>query len=190
MNLYEIQVEYQELMRFLEENEGELTPELEEALQFNAESFKEKALNYIKFITKLKGDVSLAKLEIERVNSYINKKQKSIDTLEANLLAALKLYGEKDYKSDIYRYEVDTYKLSTRKSNSVAVDETKLPEIYKQYTIEKLSFTEKDIVLKALKKSTPTIKESVSKTDLKNLIESGKEILGAEIVKNYSLNIK
>lgn len=190
MNLYEIQVEYQELMRFLEENEGELTPELEEALQMNSETFKEKALNYIKLINKLKGDVTLAKLEIERVTSYINKKQKSIDTLESNLLSALKLYGDKDYKSDIYRYEVDTYKLSTRKSNSVSVDETKLPEIYKQYTIEKLSFTDKDIVLRALKKSNPIVKESVSKTDLKNLIESGKEILGAEIVTKHSLTIK
>ncbi len=44
MNLYNIQNEYLELMRFLEENEGELTPELEEAMQFNKESFQDIAM--------------------------------------------------------------------------------------------------------------------------------------------------
>ncbi len=190
MNLYEIQIEYQELMRFLEENEGELTPELEDALKFNEETFKDKALNYVKLINKLKGDISLAKLELNRVQSFINKRQLSIDMLERNLVEALKLFGDKDYKSDIYRYEVDTYRLSTRKSNYVAVDEKKLPEIYKTFSIENLSFSEKDLLIKTLKKENPVVGNSVSKTELKNLINSGEEIQGASIETKYSLNIK
>jgi hypothetical protein len=189
MNLYEIRNEYLELLSFLEENEGELTPELEELMLINKETFKEKSLNYIKIINKLKSDLSYAEEEISRIQSYINKKNTSINRLETTLLDALKLYGDKDPKKNIYRFEVGTFRLSTRQSESVNIDIDRISNDYKEYTIKNLTYKEKESILELLKKELK-LDVTVPKKGLKELISDGNEIEGASIKTNYSLIIK
>ena len=189
MNIFDIQSEYMELMAFLEENEGELTPELEELLQFNKEAFENKTKNYISIIRKMESDVKIANEEIQRIQSFINKKESSISMLKNNLLGALKLYGNKDATKDIYRYEVGTYKISTRSSESVEVNELLIDDKWKEFTIEKLSDEDRKKIKNLLKKELK-IKESVPKKPLKEALDGGQKIDGAEIKTSTSLTIK
>lgn len=190
MNLYNIKNEYLELLSFLEENEGELTPELEELMKFNENAFKEKALNYIKVINNLKADAKYAKEEIDRIQSYLNKKHNSINLLETSLLDALKLYGEKDPIKDIYRFEAETYKMYTRKTEVVELEEGLIEDKWKEYTIEKLTVEDKESIVELLNKEDLKMKVNIPKTAIKKALEDGEEIEGAKIVEKYSLNIK
>ena len=107
--------------------------------------------------------------EIERINKLKQTRQNLVNRLELSMLNALKLFGNKDPKKDIWRFDLITFKLSTRQSQSVEIlDETVIDSKYK------------------------TIKttESISKTLIKEAISDGQAVNGAIIKINHSLSIK
>lgn len=169
MNLYQIEQDLLELYAQVEENGGEITPEIEERLNITQENFTNKLENYTRFVKVLEGDVVLMDSEIERINKLKQTKQNLVNRLELSMLNALKLFGNKDPKKDIWRFDLITFKLSTRQSQSIEIlDETVIDSKYK------------------------TIKttESISKTLIKKAIEDGQIVNGASIKTNHSLSIK
>lgn len=169
MNLYQIEQDLLELYAQIEENGGEITPEIEERLNITQENFTNKLENYTRFVKVLEGDVVLMDSEIERINKLKQTKQNLVNRLELSMLNALKLFGNKDPKKDIWRFDLITFKLSTRQSQSIEIlDETVIDSKYK------------------------TIKttESISKTLIKKAIEDGQIVNGASIKTNHSLSIK
>jgi len=54
-SLFEIGNEYLEIYRFLEDNGGEITPEIETALAINKSNLQEKSQNYISLIKEIEG---------------------------------------------------------------------------------------------------------------------------------------
>lgn len=169
MNLYQIEQDLLELYAQVEENGGEITPEIEERLNITQENFTNKLENYTKFVKVLEGDIALMDSEIERINKLKQTKQNLVNRLELSMLNALKLFGNKDPKKDIWRFDLITFKLSTRQSQSIEIlDETVIDSKYK------------------------TIKttESISKTLIKKAIEDGQIVNGASIKTNHSLSIK
>lgn len=169
MNLYQIEQDLLELYAQVEENNGEITPEIEERLNITKENFTNKLENYTRFVKVLEGDIALMDSEIERINKLKQTKQNLISRLELTMLNALKLFGNKDSKKDIWRFDLVTFKLSTRQSQSVEIlDETVIDSKYK----------------------TVKTTESISKTLIKEAIADGQAVNGAIIKINHSLSIK
>ena len=120
-SIYAIQQEYVNLIEELEENGGELTEELEAILMKNEEDFKQKVKNYVFIIKEKESSLALLDDEIRRLQALKKTRKTVIDKLETTILNALLLYGKIDNKSGVVRYEGDTFKLSTRKSNKTIV---------------------------------------------------------------------
>lgn len=160
MNLYEITVEQQQLNALLEENGGELTPEIEEALKINLDNFNAKAEGYVKAIKNYKAEEDAIAEEIKR----LQEKKRVNANAQARLKEALKTAMD---TFDTPKVQAGLFKVSLTKSEAVnIVDESLIPEEYKK------------------------IKYDISKTDIKNAIKSGLVVEGAEIVENKSITIR
>jgi hypothetical protein len=191
MNLYQIEQDLLELYAQIEENGGEITPEIEEKLNITQENFTNKLENYTRFVRVLEGDVALMDSEIERINKLKQTKQNLVNRLELSMLNALKLFGNKDTKKDIWRYDLITFKLSTRQSQSIEIlDEDIIPSKFKDYSLSKLSKEEVDTILETVDGPDHILKDTISKTKIKEAIQNGEEVNGAKIKINHSLTIK
>ncbi len=196
MNLYQIEQDLLELYAQVEENGGEITPEIEERLKITQENFTNKLENYTRFVKVLEGDIALMDSEIERINKLKQTRQNLVNRLELSMLNALKLFGNKDPKKDIWRFDLITFKLSTRQSQSVEIlDETVIDSKYKTFTIGKLNKQVFDAAVEAICSldDIPTshvINDVVSKTAIKEAIADGQVVNGAIIKINHSLSIK
>lgn len=195
MNLYQIEQELLDIYSIISENDGEITPEIEERLAITEGNFAQKLENYSQFITSLNGEVNVCKSEIERINKLIATKQNLITRLQANMLTALRLFGNKDPRKDIWRYDLPTYKLSTRQSTSVDIlNETEIDDKFKSFSLSHLTAEQERAIL-ALYQSSEipeniSFSYTISKTAIKNAIADGEEVEGAEVKINYSLVIK
>lgn len=189
-NLYHIQQTYLQLMQDLQNNEGILEDGQEELLTVTKENFNEIAENLIMSVKTLEAQVDFANKEIERINKYKSTQQSIIDRFEKLLLTNLQIFGEKDSKKDIYRLEVGTFKLSTRQSEQVLIDEEMIDDEWKTVSIkDRLSLEELtkicDLLGKKLKAET-----DILKTPIKDFLKKGGIIEGAVIQTNYGLTIK
>lgn len=159
-SLFQITEEQSYLLQIIEENEGELTPELEEALTLNQMGLEVKAESYIHVIKRLQADVQLAKDYEATAKAFRAKKEKAIERLEQALLNAVLRFD---------KIETGIHTVSTRKSESVEItDEQKLST---EYTTVKLVVTP-------------------NKTLIKSAIKAGKEVPGAVLKVNDNLSIK
>jgi len=160
-SLYQITQEQAELFNQIDELDGELTPEMEEALQLNAENFETKARGYIWMIKKLEADNITITEEKERLQRIEKRNDKLIDRLKESMKNALIIFGDSK--------KVDTFTLSLRKSKQVEIlDADVIPESYR------------------VVKTT----ETINKTEIKKAIESGLTVAGATIKENQNLQIK
>lgn len=160
MNLYEITVEQQQLNALLEENGGELTPEIEEALKINLDNFNAKAEGYVKAIKNYKAEEDAIAEEIKR----LQEKKRVNANAQARLKEALKTAMD---TFDTPKVQAGLFKVSLTKSEAVnIINEDAIPQEYKK------------------------VKYEVSKTDIKNAIKSGLVVEGAEIVENKSITIR
>lgn len=160
-SLYQITAEQAELFNQIDELDGELTPELEEALKINEENFESKARSYIWMIKKLESENITISNEFERLKNIEKRNDKLIDRLKESMKNALIVFGESQ--------KVDTFKLYLRKSKYVFIeDESLVPKEYKE---------------------TKTT-ETINKTEIKKAIDRGEIVSGATIKENQILQIK
>tara|TARA_R110000751_G_scaffold206469_2_gene310496 strand:- start:1205 stop:1693 length:489 start_codon:yes stop_codon:yes gene_type:complete len=158
--LYEISNDYLQLVNQLEELEGELTPEIEKALEINESNLKVKGKGYVEII-KTKDVVNMAiDIEIKRLQALKKQNNTSISFLKDRLLGAVELFGD---------IETGLVKIGKRKSESLLIiDAALIPTKYK----------------------VQVITEKVEKMEIKKAIKNGKEIEGVELVINQNLTIK
>lgn len=146
----------------LEENGGELTPELEQALLITEENFTQKAEGYCKAIAIYNGQAAALDEEIKRLTA----KKKTAENAVARMKDALK-NSMNVLKLD--KINAGTFTISTRKSQSLEVlDEALVPEIYKE--------------------TVTTIK--VDKNAIKADLKAGVEVEGVVLNENKSIQIK
>lgn len=159
-SLYEISTEHIELMKSIEDSEGVLTPEMEEALELNEANLQVKAKGYVEII-KTKEALDLAvDIEIKRLQAIKKRNGNVVKSLKERLLGAVILFGD---------FEVGLVKFSTRESKSLNVTDAKLiPNKFK----------------------VTTITEAVQKTELKKAMNDGLKCKGAEVIINKNLAIK
>lgn len=157
--LYEITHDYQSLMSEIENNEGEITPELNELLTINETELQTKSIAYLSVIKSSEAFISQIDEEIKRLTALKKRNNTLVDNLKDRLLTAVKLFGN---------FEVGFTKFGTRKSSQVEVlDVNDLP---KEYKVVKVT-------------------EQADKVAIKKAIESGQEIKGCSIIENLNLKI-
>jgi sugar-specific transcriptional regulator TrmB len=159
-SLYQISREAQEIASQLEE--GELTPELENALVITQNELQNKAINYGFAIKSVEDDVTAIQEEIKRLQGLKSVKEHAIDRMKEAISTAMITFG-------IEKVSSPTLSLSFRKSEAIEIDSMEqLPSIY---------VTEKVTV-------------SADKTRIKQAIKAGANITGARLVINQNLQIK
>ena len=158
-SLYDITADQKLWLNLIESLEGEIEPEMEEALQITEQQLQQKSIAYLEVIRNKEAFNTLVDNEIKRLQQMKKVNNNVIDRLNENLLNAVKTFGV---------YTVGLNKVGTRKSSQVIVEDVNsLPEQYK--------------VIK--------VTEAADKMMLKKAIESGEEIKGVYIQENLNLKI-
>ncbi len=160
MNLYQITTEMKNLT--LELEEGELTPELEQALTITQEQLQEKSIQYAYVIRNLEADSEAIDNEIKRLKAMKDAKDNAIDRMKESVRNAM-------LSSGIDKIESSLFKLSLRRSEAVEI-----------------------VNIDQLPESLITVKKTVSadKVKINEFIKSGLTVEGAVIKENYNLQIK
>ena len=160
MNLYNLTTQAKEIAILLED--GEFTPELEQALVITQEQLQEKAINYTYVIKNYEADSQAIDNEIKRLKAMKEAKDNAIDRMKEAVRNAMLASG-------IDKIESSLFKLSLRRSESVEV-----------------------VNIDQLPESLVTVKKTVSadKVKIKEAIKAGEVVSGAVIIENYNLQIK
>lgn len=103
-NLYNINQEYVELMQELLNNEGELTPELEEKLAINEDELQQKVEAYSFVIANLQGLADSVDTEIKRLQALKKQRQNAVDRLKERVSNAMQLHGIEEILCSIARF--------------------------------------------------------------------------------------
>lgn len=94
MNIFQIEQELKELFDTLEENGGELTPELEEALAISQADFVNKIKSYSNVIKQLEADLSAIKDEKDRLKAIEDSKKRTKERLSSIMCSAISMFGD------------------------------------------------------------------------------------------------
>lgn len=160
MNLFNIKQEYINIVNTIIDNNGELSPELSQALAINETELKEKAINYGYVIRSFEYENDIIDAEIKRLKALKEQKEKAIQKLKDAVSDAMNLYG-------IEKVESPALKLSFRKSESIEISEN----LDKRFMIEKVTL-------------------QPDKVAIKEAIKKGEQVDGAVLVINQNLQIK
>lgn len=127
-NLYEIEQELLDIYNELEENGGELTPELEEKLLLTQDNFKTKLNGYVNVINEINSRIDACKTEEKRISTLRKSREKSINRLKEIVQRCVINFGNIN-KSGNYSIELDTCKLATRGSDTLEFDEQRIEDL-------------------------------------------------------------
>jgi hypothetical protein len=152
--LLNIRQEYSNMLQEIEQNEGELTPELEDALAINAQELSEKSLAYVEFMGNLNAQNNRIEEEIKRLQSLKRKNTQVLDFLQKGLVQAVNEFGT---------IRTGTYTIGVRQSEECVIEDSdKVPEKFKTVKME----------------------VQVDKLAVKKAIKSGENVPGAHIQGN------
>lgn len=121
-NIYNIQQYLFSIFDELEENGGELTPELEEQLNITQEQFKSKIKDYSNIIKMLETDITAIKEEKARLSDLQKSKEKNIERLKKIMVEAIENFGDTTKSGGKY-VDYGTGKVSIRNSQAIEVEE-------------------------------------------------------------------
>ena len=143
-NIFQINQDYLQLAQILEDDGGEVTPEIEEQLAINREQLQTKGVNYAFVVKKISSEVDTIDAEIKRLQEMKKAKVNAIERMKKTIKDAMILHG-------IDKIQGDLINLSLRKSPASVVveNEDQIPDDYK---IEQPKKLDKKAVVDALKK--------------------------------------
>ena len=121
-NIYQIEQDLLSIFNAIEENEGEITPEIEEQLNIKQDEFKDKIEAYTAVIKQLDLDITGIKAEKCRLSDLQKSKEKTIDRLKQIIIKAIQMFGDNS-KTGTKFVDFGTGKVSIRHSDIVEVDE-------------------------------------------------------------------
>ncbi|MES2395462.1 MAG: siphovirus Gp157 family protein [Bacteroidota bacterium] len=161
-SLYQIRAEHLALLDEIEQNDGELTPELEQALSLTQEQFQEKAVSYGYVIKQFDDKINVIDAEIERLQELRFNANKKYNLFKDRLSDAMQAFGFEKITTPLLT-------LSFRKSESVEItDKNLIPEVYNMTKVE----------------------INPNKSAIKQAIKAGATIPGAQIVVKQNLQIR
>ena len=162
-SLFHLTQEYLQIANILEENGGELTPELEEALELNQEAVQVKGVNIAFVIKKYDSEIEPYKKEIERLQQAVKAKENAKERLKSYLKSNMERLGITEIKGEIM-----TIRLQNSRSSVEIVDKDSIP---KKFLNKKI-----DIV--------------PDKKAIKEALDSGQKVKGVELKESKSLILK
>lgn len=158
-SLYNITAEQMAMMQEIEQMDGEVTPEMEEALTLNTQELEMKSIAYLAVIKKTESFNKDIDEEIKRLQTLKKRGVTLIDRLKGSLLTYVKLNGV---------FETKFNKFGTRKSTTVIITDSEV--IPHKFRTKKVTVTP-------------------DKTAIKEALKSGKKVKGAELQENQLLKI-
>ena len=111
--LYQIEQDYLSLINEIEESDGELSQEVQDALVINEGQLKQKSISYLEVIKTKEAFNKNVDEEIKRLQAIKKRNNTLVNRLNSTLLDAVNLFGE---------FEVGTLTFTTRKSESVLIE--------------------------------------------------------------------
>lgn len=174
MNLFELTAEQARIEALLEENGGEITPEIEEALTLTAEALPKKVDSYGVIIRQFAAAEAACDAEIKRLQGLKKTAQNAQKRMKERILDAMPSFG-------FDRLNGETTKFSTRASKAVEVDEDILLKKYR----------EKIAAFVAGLPDWLSLEVKVSKTALKEQYNAtGLMPEGAQVIENQGLIVR
>lgn len=122
MNIFQIQQELLSIFDTIEENGGEITPEIEEQLAISQETFKDKIQSYANVIKQIDADLSLIKDEKDRLKKVEDSKKRTKERLSAIMCDAINMFGDTT-KSGSKFVDYGTGKASIRRTTVCDTDD-------------------------------------------------------------------
>lgn len=181
-SMYQIRGEHLGLLKLIEEAEGELTPEIEQAMILTAEEFEAKAISY-GYVVKMHEDVEeVLDKEIKRLTALKAKAVKRAENFKKRLDEAMKEFGFEKIKTE-------TLTLSYRSSKPVELAEGFEDDFLSNVTIEIKPKEGAPVHISKLIEYFD-FKGAPSKTRIGDALKSGAEVKGAKIVEKKNLQIK
>lgn len=159
--IFEIKNDYLRLIDEIEENGGEITPEIETGLAITKNELQVKTTAYVSVIKSIEASVKTIDDELKRLSDLKRSRVNMVDSLKERLKNAMQAFEIDEIKTDLF-------KVNFRKSESVNI-----------YDVDSLPVDCKIVKV-----------EPISKTELKKRIKSGEIIPGVNIVENQNLQIK
>lgn len=174
MNLYELTAEQARIEALLEENGGEITPEIEEALTLTAEALPKKVDGYGILIRQFAAAEAACDAEIKRLQGLKKTAQNAQRGMKERILYAMQTFGYDKLAGE-------TTKFSTRRSTAVEVDDDVLLAKYRGKIADFIETLPAWLSLEV----------KVSKSAINYLYKNeGVTPEGAQIVENTSLIVK
>lgn len=174
MNLYELTAEQARIEALLEENGGEITPEIEEALTLTAEALPKKVDGYGVLLRQFAAAEAACDAEIKRLQGLKKTAQNAQRGMKDRILYAMQTFGYDKLAGE-------TTKFSTRSSKAVEIDEETLLARYREKLAEFVATLPDWLNLEV----------KVSKTAISNAYKAtGITPEGAQVVENTSLIVK
>lgn len=161
MNLFNLTQEQFALLDLIEQNEGEMSPEQEEALLISKQDFERKAFGYRGMIKHVESELAACEDERDHLNRLIRIKKNQVDRLENALSDSMKVLGLDELK-------FPTGRISFRRSESVEIENEAL--IPKKY-------------IRVTEKREP------NKVEIKKALKEGLKVRGAFLQENKNIQI-
>lgn len=131
-NIFNIEENLLAIIDKIEEEGGEIMPELEEEYAITQEQFKAKVKSYSNAIKMLENHIVDIKAEVARLKDLQQSKEKTIERLKKIVIEAVKLFGDTN-KSGNQFIDYGTGKVSIRRSQIVEVDEDVTNRLVNRY---------------------------------------------------------
>ena len=125
MNIFNISRELEDIFYQIEENGGEITPELEERLAITEENLRDKLDGYRRVHSKLMSDAKTCKEEETRIAKLRKTKENQAERLKDTMLAAVQQFGALG-KSGNRLINLPDAKLYTKASACTELDNNRL----------------------------------------------------------------
>lgn len=124
-NIYNIQQDLLKLFEEIEDNYGDITPDIEEALIIKQSEFKDKVKSYIEVINSLEYDVYAIKNEKARLNDLQVSKEKTIKRLKDIVIKAVDEFGDTTKAGNKY-LDYGIGKVSIRNTPAVEIEDSSI----------------------------------------------------------------
>jgi len=121
-NLFNIEEKYLSIIAQLEDNDGELTPELETALTITHDELIEKIKSYYYVIKTKEAEIEVAKSEVERLKGAMITRKNLIDRLKKVVDQAVELFGTPG-KSEGKKLDLGDLKVWQKKTEALGLAE-------------------------------------------------------------------
>lgn len=181
-SMYQIRGEHLGLLKLIEENEGELTDDLEQAMVLSQEEFEDKAVSYGFIVKSFEDQEDVIDKEIKRLAALKVKAGKRAEAFKNRLDEAMRQFG-------IDKIQTPTLTLSYRKSKPVDLAEDFEERFLSNVTIEvKAKEGAPEDIAKLIEFFDA--KAAPSKTRIGDALKAGAVIPGTKITEKKNLQIK